>query len=230
MGERAILVRFSGGIRPDLLNTVLEARKRLLENIVEVKVHVINTYDSLAVIYPTRIEKIYEEVLQVEYLLEDLGPAPLKGNREYRIPVCYHQKFALDLIQLSVEKDLEPRTIVDLHTAGLYTVYFLGFLPGFPYLGGLDERLHTPRRNSPRSQVMKGAVGIGGEQTGIYPEESPGGWHIIGNCPIRLFDPGRNPPCQIQAGDRLRFYEISLEEHRGILEASKTGTYQLERI
>ncbi|HKK90339.1 MAG TPA: 5-oxoprolinase subunit PxpB, partial [Desulfobacteraceae bacterium] len=105
--------------------------------------------------------------------------------------------------------------VIQLHTAPLYPVYMIGFAPGFPYLGGLSERLYTPSLASPRSRVPAGSVGIANNQTGIYPIDSPGGWQLIGRCPVKLFDPGRENPILLQAGSLLTFTPISLEEfHR----------------
>ena len=107
-------------------------------------------------------------------------------------------------------------------------IYFIGFLPGFLYLGGLDERLFTPRKSTPRLRIEKGAVAIGGKQTGIYPQESPGGWNIIGNSPIQFFDNSKNTPCFAKAGDKLQFYSITLKEHHDIKVLVDAGVFQLE--
>jgi inhibitor of KinA len=98
--------------------------------------------------------------------------------------------------------------VIHLHSNATYVVQMIGFSPGFPYLAGLHSQLHTPRRDSPRIQVPAGSVAIGGEQTGIYSCSTPGGWHIVGRTPVRLFDPQRNPPCLLQTGDTIRFVSI----------------------
>ena len=126
------------------------------------------------------------------------------------IPVCYNGE---DLEQLAHAKNLTVQQVIELHTSVEYTVYMIGFLPGFPYLGGLDECLHTPRREVPRTSVPKGSVGIGGSQTGIYPIESPGGWHLIGQTPIEIFSAtSLDTPFLFQAGDRIQFTEITQDE------------------
>lgn len=135
-----------------------------------------------------------------------------KETRKLRIPVCYDGEFGLDMERVMSHTGLSRGEIITLHSSTLYTVYMIGFLPGFPYLGELNEKLATPRLHTPRLKVPKGTVGIGGSQTGIYPLESPGGWNIIGKTPIDIYDPNREEPFFIRAGDQLQFYPISKEE------------------
>lgn len=128
-----------------------------------------------------------------------------KAGRKIDIPVAYGGENGPDLEQVARHTGLSPAEIVKRHTAAEYIVYFIGFQPGFPYLGGLDPKLATPRRSEPRLLVPAGSVGIGGSQTGIYPAASPGGWQLIGRSELQLFDPGANPPTLLQPGDRVRF-------------------------
>jgi KipI family sensor histidine kinase inhibitor len=132
------------------------------------------------------------------------GDAPATG-REVEIPVQYGGEFGPDLQVVASHTGLSTKEVVKRHAAGEYIVFFLGFQPGFAYMGGLDEALHTPRRSSPRVEVPAGSVGIGGQQTGIYPATSPGGWQLIGRTSVPLFDPARSPPTLLQPGDRVRF-------------------------
>ncbi|HST29868.1 MAG TPA: 5-oxoprolinase subunit PxpB [Chthoniobacterales bacterium] len=128
------------------------------------------------------------------------------------IPVCYDREFGFDLDDVAQSNGLDRNEVIDLHSGGDYRVHCIGFIGGFPFLGGLPTKLATPRRDTPRKEVPAGAVGIGGKQTGIYPIKSPGGWNIIGRTPLRLFDPQRNPPGLLRAGDHVRFRAISREE------------------
>ncbi|CAH2901292.1 MAG: Allophanate hydrolase 2 subunit 1 (EC [uncultured Paraburkholderia sp.] len=132
------------------------------------------------------------------------GEAPAAG-RDVEIPVQYGGEFGPDLGAVASHTGLGVREVIERHSSGQYVVFFLGFQPGFAYMGGLDEALHTPRRASPRLEVPAGSVGIGGEQTGIYPATSPGGWQLIGRTELPLFDPARRPPTLLQPGDRVRF-------------------------
>lgn len=153
---------------------------------------------------------------ELALLVEQADQAPdleAAHGAEMEIPVCYGGELGPDLEEVAAFHGLEPGRAVELHGAPVYHVYLVGFTPGFPYLGGLDPRLHTPRRATPRERVPAGSVGIADRQTGIYPIESPGGWQLIGRTPLRLFDLGREPPFLVPAGARLRFRPISREEY-----------------
>jgi 5-oxoprolinase (ATP-hydrolysing) subunit B len=142
------------------------------------------------------------ELLQATW---DKGGETQGAGREVEIPVQYGGEFGPDLDTVARHTGLTAQEVVQRHAAGEYLVFFLGFQPGFAYMGGLDAALHTPRRSSPRMEVAAGSVGIGGEQTGIYPAVSPGGWQLIGRTDCALFDPARTPPTLLQPGDRVRF-------------------------
>ena len=155
------------------------------------------------------------------------APAPKKRSiHQHIIPVCYDQEFGEDLKLMSQELGLSTEEIINIHSKGSYTVYAMGFLPGFMYLGGLDERLHIPRKSEPRIRIPKGSVGIGGSQTGIYPQESPGGWQLIGRTPIDLFNAKSNPPSAFQEGDEIKFEPVSKEEFLKIEQEVQAGSYQ----
>jgi len=126
-------------------------------------------------------------------------------SRRVEIPVVYGGSGGPDLQVVADGASMTPKQVVELHSSVDYVVYFIGFQPGFPYLGGLDERLHTPRRAEPRVIVPSGSVGIGGSQTGIYPLAAPGGWQLIGHTPVSLFDPLQHPPTLLRPGDSVRF-------------------------
>jgi inhibitor of KinA len=130
-----------------------------------------------------------------------------------------------DLEELAEIKNITVPQLIEIHTQGVYEVFGLGFLPGFMYLGGLDERLHFPRKSAPRKLVSKGAVGIAAGQTGIYPNESPGGWNIIGNSPLNFFDVSQEAPCFVNTGDQIKFYEVDSKNYDQIKEAVDHGAY-----
>ncbi|WP_207003420.1 5-oxoprolinase subunit PxpB [Trinickia mobilis] len=132
-------------------------------------------------------------------------PDAAVAGREVEVPVQYGGEFGPDLLAVAEHTGLTPDEVVERHAAGDYVVFFLGFQPGFAYLGGLADALHTPRRAAPRLEVPAGSVGIGGAQTGIYPAAAPGGWQLIGRTSLPLFDPARTPPTLLQPGDRVRF-------------------------
>jgi inhibitor of KinA len=128
------------------------------------------------------------------------------------IPVCYEGEFGPDLTRVAAQAKLSVEEVIKRHSKAEYLVHLIGFAPGFPYLGGLPKELHTPRHSKPRMTVPPGSVGIGGEQTGIYPLSTPGGWNLIGRTPLRLFRPELNPPVLLTAGDRVKFRPITALE------------------
>lgn len=144
-------------------------------------------------------------------------------SRIVDIPVCYGGKYGEDLAFVARHSGLSEEEVIARHSGRTYRIYMLGFLPGFPYLGGLDEKLFTPRLSDPRTKIPAGSIGIGGEQTGIYPLESPGGWQLIGRTPLTLFDPGKGGDLPYRAGDFIRFVPIAADEYRAIESASKEG-------
>ena len=142
---------------------------------------------------------------------QSAGPAGTKAEPESRVvsvPVCYDTEFGPDLMDLASHAGISPEEAVRLHTSARYLVYFLGFSPGFAYMGGLPEKLHMPRLATPRGHVAAGTVGIAGSQTGIYPVDSAGGWRLIGRTPWRMFNPNADPPTRLQPGDAVRFFAI----------------------
>jgi inhibitor of KinA len=136
--------------------------------------------------------------------------------RLVEIPICYDREFALDIDDVAQRAAITPSEVIRLHSAAEYRVACIGFVPGFPFLAGLPKELATPRRDVPRKQIPPGSVGIGGAQTGIYPLRSPGGWNLIGRTPLRLFDPQKNPPALLRAGERVRLRKISRDEFESL--------------
>lgn len=144
--------------------------------------------------------------------LLDLGVEELDAPRRVEIPVCYGGELGPDLDDVAGIHGLTPQDVIRLHTGADYLVYMIGFMPGFAYLGGLPDRIATPRRQTPRTAVPAGTVGIGGRQTGVYPLISPGGWNLIGRTPVKIFDIARDEPTLLATGDRVRFRSISRAE------------------
>ena len=149
-------------------------------------------------------------------------------QKVWQVPVCYDITFGLDLEEIAKEKQLSVEEVIRLHSEPSYLIYFLGFQPGFLYLGGLNSKIHMPRRANPRLRVAKGSVGIGGEQTGVYPQESAGGWNLIGRSPISFFDVEKPQPCFAKAGDRIQFVPIGVKAFEQISEEVAQGNYELK--
>lgn len=163
-------------------------------------------YNPLLADYETVVSHLKE--MMEEIAEESLNTIPVTVE----IPVLYGGAQGPDLPFVAAHTGLSESTVIDLHTSSAYLVHMIGFAPGFPYLGGLNERIATPRKVSPASKIPAGSVGIAGMQTGIYPIETPGGWQIIGQTPLKLFDAARNPPALLKAGNRLRFVAITEDE------------------
>jgi KipI family sensor histidine kinase inhibitor len=144
--------------------------------------------------------------------LERLGEIKLPEPRLVEIPVCYGGEFGPDLAEVCALHGITPEQAIELHSSATYLVYFLGFVPGFAYLGGLSDELVTPRWAAPRRRVPAGSVGIAGNQTGVYPFATPGGWRLLGRTPVTMFRADRDELSLLSIGDRVRFVPISREE------------------
>lgn len=168
---------------------------------------------EIAAIADTERHSPYEMVCSLLISLVERIEAPVPGrSRIVEIPVCYGGEFGIDLGHVAECNELTPDEVISIHAQGEYLTYMMGFAPGFPYLGGLSERIATPRRDTPRLNIPPGTVGIAGRQTGVYPLESPGGWQLIGRTPLALFRPHQWPPSYIQMGDIVKFVPISEQE------------------
>lgn len=145
------------------------------------------------------------------------------------IPVLYNLEMGPDLEEVASYNNLTIEEVVQIHTTNEYLVYMLGFMPGFPFLGGLDERIHTPRRSEPRVKINAGSVGIANNQTGLYPSDSPGGWQIIGRTPLKVFDQYSEPMTLYEAGDYIKFYSIDETTYNQIESEINDGRFNKEK-
>ena len=220
LGDRGLCIDWGNSIDPVLNDQVLALHACLQLAQLPGLLDLVPAYSSLAVLFDTA-KLLRENPGQSPYeylknLVEPYLNRPSEINvskaRTLEIPVCYAPEFAPDLAFLVEQSGLSSEEVVQLHSAREYRVYLIGFLPGFPYLGSVDPRIASPRRAAPRARVPAGSVGIAGEQTGIYPFESPGGWQLIGRTPLRLFDVRRAEPTMLRAGDRVRFHSVSKKE------------------
>ena len=221
LGDRAILVEFGSAIDEETRLLVRASFEQLSSVSFAGVLDVVPGFASIAVHYdPAQVSRAVGATPHVaiseavEEVLRATVTTPGGERRLVEVPVCYDPSLAPDIDEVAAHAQLTPEQVVELHSAPEYVVQMIGFLPGFPYLGGLDTRLTMPRRSSPRIRVPAGSVGIGGSQTGVYPIDSPGGWQLIGRTTSRLFDVGWNPPTLLQIGDRVRFRPVMLEEHR----------------
>ena len=177
-------------------------------------------YASLLVRFDPFAVDFAELCAAVERMEAGLDGASAAVGKVVELPVCYGGEYGPDLAFVAAHAGLSEDAVIKLHSGREYRIYMLGFLPGFPYLGGLDARLHTPRLESPRTRIPAGSVGIGGAQTGVYPLDSPGGWRLIGRTPVPLDDAARLP---YRAGDRIRFVPVPPEEYAAIARRCREG-------
>jgi inhibitor of KinA len=211
-GDAAVLVRL--GTRIDF---TVNCQVRLLAAKIQrqfshvAAVEVIPAYVSLLVRF-NPLDLDYEAVSGAIREAASGNAERLPVARRFNLPVCYGDVYGPDLIEVARYHDLDAGEVIRRHTHPDYPIYCLGFSPGFPFLGGLDESLHTPRLETPRPQVPSGSVAIGGSQTGIYPTSTPGGWRLIGRTPLRLFDIRGEPPVVYSPGDIIRFEAIDAAE------------------
>lgn len=207
-GDKAILITFSDSISENTHKDILSYSEVFRKVNIPGLDSFIPAYNTIVVKYnPLFIS--YENMVST---LRELHIVKMKKNqsRLVRIPVCYHDDFSIDMVEVENKTGLTKKQIISKHTKAIYTVYMIGFMPGFFYLGGLDEALFCPRKETPRMHIFEGAVGIGGEQTGVYPLEGPGGWQIIGRTLQRIFDKNNvKDPFYVKQGDTVEFYEIS---------------------
>lgn len=227
-GEQSILIEWPALIEEYVLNDIIVFKEKISANNIKQIIELTNAYNSLLIHYDF-FESCYDDEVELLKTIYESKAETLKRTQHlWKIPVCYDATFGIDLEAISLEKNIKIEKIIKQHSETIYTVYFIGFLPGFLYLGGLDQSLHIPRKGTPRLKVESGAVGIGGNQTGIYPKESPGGWSIIGNSPINFFNVKNDTPCFAKAGDCIQFYAVSTKEHQGIKALVENNVYQIE--
>jgi inhibitor of KinA len=223
LGDSALLITLGDHISPRVHSAVRKAARRIAAARIPGVTDIVPAFASVAVHYDPACAALDGRDTPYEWTRDRVASA-LAGTddaadvagRLVDIPVCYGGAHGPDLEELAAAHSMTADEVIRLHAEPEYMVYMLGFLPGFPYLGGLAPELATPRRAVPRTHVPSGSVGIGGEQTGIYPLESPGGWHLIGRTPLRLFTPEQDPPTFVAIGDRIRFRRITEAEFHAL--------------
>ena len=230
-GDQAILIEWPPKVEESILYDILVFSEYLKSECLERKDwELVPAYNSLTLIHHQKIDSPFNLIEQLKSWYSNVeSQVPLK-RQLWKLPVCYDEEFGIDLSQVADALSLSPERLIEMHTEHIYTVYGIGFLPGFMYLGGLPKDLEVPRRETPRLLVQKGSVGLAGKQTGIYPQDSPGGWNIIGNCPIPIFSVDKEQPCFVNVGDRIQFYPINRAAYDLHKIETEVGIYNIENL
>ncbi len=208
VGDAALLVEFGEAIDPAINRRVLASAQRLEQVRLPGVGDIVPTYRSILIHYDSLVLSWEAVVAWVRTQAASIGPQPSVSGRRVEIPVVYGGASGPDLDFVAHTHAISAEEVVRLHSSVDYIVYMMGFMPGFPYLGGLPPELETPRLETPRTRVPAGSVGLAGKQTGIYPLDSPGGWRIIGHTSVKLFEPALDPPALLAPGDRVRFVPL----------------------
>lgn len=227
-GDRAMVVEFGNAIDADMNNQVHGLAEKIREKKLKGVEEAVPAFRSLLIYYNplyTSFERLKKELK--DYSSDAAGLSGRK-KRILKIPCCYGARFGIDLKDMEEYTGLDRDEIIDIHSSVDYKIYMMGFLPGFVYLGGLDERLHIPRLAAPRVKIQPGAVGIGGNQTGVYPLASPGGWRLMGGTPVDFYNPDRQEPILCKAGEYIRFVPISIDDYYDIRRMIVKNQYQIE--
>lgn len=225
--ENSVTVYLGDEINEDINKQLVHLKNELGGMEMDGVSEIVISYTSLIIyydIFQTNGEDV-EDVLK-EIDLDKLDSRTFEYNL-VEIPVCYGGEYGPDL-ELFDDNGLSPEEVIELHSDTEYLVYMLGFMPGFPYLGGLDERLFKDRLDNPRTSIPAGSVGIGGKQTGMYPFTSPGGWNLLGRTPIPLFDEKRDPQILYEAGDRIIYRSIDEEEYKQLQQQVENNDYEVK--
>ncbi len=234
-GESAVLIEWPEKIDPEIIQDITSFEKLISKN--QKVTDTVIAYNSLLVQLQHRynysdhykhrndFQKTVKELKEL-YAME--RSTQVLKRKIWQVPVCYDIQFGLDFEEIVQAKNLSVEEVIRLHSTPNYLICFMGFQPGFLYLGGLNERLHMPRKANPRLRVDKGSVAIGGQQTGVYPQGSAGGWNLIGKSPIDFFDISKSKPCFAKAGEFIQFVPVDLKTYEQILNKVREGKYELK--
>ncbi|BCB02249.1 5-oxoprolinase subunit PxpB [Bacillus sp. KH172YL63] len=229
-GDHAVVIELGHAINQETHEKVKAVTHFLENQTIPWFVEIIPAFTTVTILYDpitiTDLNKPFQHTLpysvvcaEIERMLSTLTVNGQHQSRVITIPVCYGGAFGPDLESVAHHHGMTEEEVIQIHTNGEYLVYMIGFAPGFPYIGGMSPDIATPRKESPRLKIPAGSVGIAGEQTGVYPIETPGGWQLIGRTPLKLFKPEQeHEPSLLKAGDQIRFKAISPEEFKALEE------------
>jgi len=228
LGDRAIQLVFSNKISKQTIQKIKSYTTLLESESIQGLIEWIPAYTTLTILYDPAIIQ-YEELVEMLNQIKVKEASEVPQSFIYELPICYGGDFGPDLSYVASYHSLTEDEVINIHSSRDYFIYMIGFAPGFPYLGGMSIKISTPRLDRPRKKVAAGSAGIAGEQTGIYPLDSPGGWRIIGRTPIPLYNPNNEQPILLSPGNYLRFKPISLQQFYDIKKQNENGTYEITK-
>lgn len=228
LGDEAVVMDFGGEVTSEKQKYIMNVSTYLDDNPIPGMVEYIPAYTTITIFYnvmevlaKSAGANVFDFVLdEIEQMVSQFPEGSETQSNIIEIPVCYGGEFGPDLEIVARQNNLSKQEVIDIHVSGDYTVHMIGFAPGFPFVGGMSDKIATPRKASPRLQIPSGSVGIAGGQTGVYPIETPGGWQLIGRTPTKLFRPDKEIPILLKAGDSIRFFPISEEAYNNWGEGS----------
>ena len=225
-GDCSVCVEFGNEISPEINKKIRAFKIAVEKSGIEGIVETVPTYRSLLVYYKPEIISFREISEKFEELMGSLDNIEIPPPTVIEIPVLYGGEMGPDIQNVAEHNGNTVEEVIQIHTSEEYLIYMIGFIAGFPYLGGMSKEIATPRLKSPRVKIDGGSVGIAGEQTGVYPVDSPGGWQLIGRTPLKLYDAEREKPVLLEAGQYIKFKSVTPEEYDAILKAVEDGSYR----
>ncbi|MFC4401801.1 5-oxoprolinase subunit PxpB [Gracilibacillus xinjiangensis] len=222
IAENALMIKLGDTLHPRAHQQLIALQKAINTSNKSELVEAVIGYTTL-VIYFNPLQTSHNKVAEIINELCNHSYENSTSPTLHHIPVCYEEEFSPDIHYVAKYNHLTIEEVINLHLSPIYTVYFIGFSPGFPFLGGMCEEIATPRKATPRQSIHGGSVGIAGKQTGIYPSESPGGWQVIGRTPKQLVTVDNKIPTRFQSGDQIKFYQIDSREFAEIAACKEPG-------
>ena len=225
-GDSAVCVEFGNEISPEINKKIRAFKIAVEKSDIPGIVETVPTYRSLLVHYHPEVIGFKAKKEKFDKLMGSLSSIPIPPPTVIEIPVLYGGEMGPDIENVAEHNHKTVEEVIKIHTSEEYLIYMIGFIAGFPYLGGMSKEIATPRLKSPRVKIEGGSVGIAGEQTGIYPVASPGGWQLIGRTPLKLYDADREKPVLLEAGQYIKFAAVTEEEYKKIEKEVEDGTYK----
>ncbi len=229
LGDTGIRIQFGNTIDPEINRQIHSYCQRLEKESIPGVIEWVPSYCAITIYYKPYIIQYHDLLQRLKKIAQQLQDHTAAPAEVIILPVLYGGEWGPDLQSVAQKNGLSTEEVIQLHSETKYLIYMMGFLPGFPYLGGMTDKIATPRLEVPRQRVPSGSVGIAGSQTGVYPLESPGGWRIIGRTPVRLYDPHREDPILLKTGNYIQFRPIDEKEYKEIEEKEAQGIYVVDK-